>query len=399
MRAANRLSAVSLSPILAMGALAAARARTGRPVIVLAAGEPDFETPAHVIDAATRAMHAGQTKYTALEGTIELRDAIREKFRRENSLEFAREEIICGAGAKQILFNAFLATLDPGDEVILAAPYWTSYSDIVALCGGRPVSIPCNEDKGFKLTAEDLDRAISERTRWLLINSPSNPSGAAYESRELLQLTSVLERHPHVALMSDDIYEHLLYDGRIFVTPLQIAPNLRSRTLIVNGLSKAYAMTGWRIGYGAGPKAMITAMAVVQSQSTSCPSSISQAAAIGALLGSQATIGARREKFQLRRDSVVDALNRVPGLRCRRPEGAFYAYVYCGDLIGRRTTDGITLESDFDVCRSLLDSADVAVVPGSAFGLSPYFRVSYATSEDVLREALDRISEFCRRLQ
>ncbi len=323
---------------------------------------------------------------------------MREKFRRDNRLEYALDEITCGAGAKQILYNAFMATLDPDDEVVIPAPFWTSYADIVAICGGSPVVVPCPEADGFQLTPDALDRAITPRTRWLLLNSPSNPTGAAYPADHLLALCEVLDRHPHVWLMSDDIYEHILYDGRQFATPAAVAPRLRNRVLTVNGVSKAYAMTGWRVGYGAGPRALIGAMAVVQSQSTSCPCSISQAAAVAALVGDQAVVAERRAAFQHRRDFVVDALNATPGLSCRRPEGAFYTFVNCGDLLGRTGPDGMVLQDDRAFCRHLLDAVDVAVVPGSCFGLSGFFRISYATSEAELREAAERIRAACAAL-
>ncbi|OAF02535.1 aspartate aminotransferase [Bradyrhizobium centrolobii] len=397
-RPAQRISAIGVSEILKIGAVAQRLKREGRPVIVLGAGEPDFDTPDHAKDAAERAIRAGQTKYTILDGTPELKAAIAEKFRRENDLVYAADEITAGAGAKQVIHNAFMASLSPGDEVILAAPYWTSYADMVRIADGTPVDVLCREENGFRLDAADLERAITPRTRWLLLNSPANPTGAAYSAAQLRPILDVLKRHPHVWLMADDIYEHLTYDGMPFVTAAALEPGLKSRTLTVNGVSKAYAMTGWRVGYGGGPRELIAAMAVVQSQSTTNPSSVSQAAAIAALTGPQDVLVERRTAFQRRRDIVVDALNAIDGVTCRRPEGAFYTYASCAGLIGRRAPDGATIDSDSAFCRYLLERHDVAVVPGSCFGLAPYFRLSYATSEQNLREAVKRIAKACREL-
>ncbi len=398
-RRAERIAAIQVSEILRIGALAAERRKQGRPVIVLGAGEPDFDTPDHIKDAAIRAIRAGQTHYTVLDGTAELKAAIRDKFRRENDLDFAPSEITVGAGAKQVMHNAFMATLDPGDEVILAAPYWTSYADMVLIAGGRPVAVPCSERNGFRLQAQDLEAAITPRTRWLLLNSPSNPSGCAYSAAQLKPLLQVLLRHPQVWLLSDDIYEHLLYDGMQFATGALLEPSLRDRTLTVNGVSKSYAMTGWRIGYGAGPKDLIAAMAVVQSQSTSNACSISQAAAVEALNGPQDIVSQWRRAFQRRRDFVVDRLNAIEGIVCPKPEGAFYTFASCAGLLGRRTPDGRRIESDSDFCRYLLDACDVAVVPGSCFGLAPYFRISYAASDSDLKEACDRLARGCAALE
>ena len=394
---ADRLSTIAVSEILAITAEAQARRRAGRPTIVLGAGEPDFDTPDNVKQAAIEAIRAGATKYTALDGGPELKSAVQAKFARENGLDFGLDEITCGAGAKQILANAMAATLNPGDEVILPAPYWTSYADIVAINGGVVRSPVCDETSGFKLTPTRLDAAICERTRWLVLNSPSNPTGAAYSEPELMALAEVLARHPHVWVLSDDIYEHILYEGR-FATMAQVAPDLRERTLTVNGVSKAYAMTGWRVGYGAGPSELIAAMAVVQSQSTSCPSSVSQAAAVEALEGPQDIVAERRERFRARRDAVVAALNAIPGLSCRTPDGAFYTFANCAGLMGRETPLGVRLSSDTDLCRHFLTAVDVAVVPGSCFGLGPYFRISYATSEAALQEACARIADACEAL-
>jgi aspartate aminotransferase len=398
-RRAQRIAAIQVSEILRIGAVATQRRKEGRPIIVLGAGEPDFDTPDHVKEAAIRAIRSGQTKYTALDGTAELKAAISAKFRRENQLDYASDEISVGAGAKQVMHNAFMATLDAGDEVILAAPYWTSYADMVLIAGGRPVPVICGEENGFRLKAADLEAAITPRTRWLLLNSPSNPSGAAYSAEQLRPILDVLLRHPQIWLMSDDIYEHLLYDGVPFATGAQLEPALKNRTLTVNGVSKAYAMTGWRLGYGGGPKALIEAMAVVQSQSTSNPCSISQAAATEALSGPQAIVTEWRQAFQHRRDLVVQRLNAIDGISCRRPEGAFYTFASCAGLIGRRTPDGTLIASDAAFCRYLLDACDLAVVPGSCFGLAPHFRISYAASEANLLEACERMALACKALQ
>jgi len=398
-RRAQRIASIQVSEILRIAALCTQRRKAGRPVIVLGAGEPDFDTPDHVKEAAIRAIRGGQTKYTVLDGSAELKAAIAQKFRRENGLEYASNEISVGAGAKQVMHNAFMATLDPGDEVILAAPYWTSYADMVLIAGGTPVAVGCSEADGFRMTASDLQAAITPRSRWLLLNSPSNPSGTAYSVEQLRPILDVLLRHPQVWLMSDDIYEHLLYDDMAFVTGAQLEPALKQRTLTVNGVSKAYAMTGWRLGFGGGPAPLIAAMAVVQSQSTSNPSSISQAAAIEALSGPQDTVAAWRQAFQRRRDFVVGRLNTIDGVTCRRPEGAFYTFANCAALIGRRTPDGAVIDSDSAFCRYLLDAYDVAVVPGSCFGVAPYFRISYAASDADLAVACDRLARACAVLQ
>ncbi|MQU71362.1 pyridoxal phosphate-dependent aminotransferase [Sinorhizobium meliloti] len=395
---ASRISSIGVSEILKIGARAAAMKREGKPVIILGAGEPDFDTPEHVKQAASDAIHRGETKYTALDGTPELKKAIREKFQRENGLAYELDEITVATGAKQILFNAMMASLDPGDEVIIPTPYWTSYSDIVQICEGKPVLIACDASSGFRLTAEKLEAAITPRTRWVLLNSPSNPSGAAYSAADYRPLLEVLLRHPHVWLLVDDMYEHIVYDGFRFVTPAQLKPGLKNRTLTVNGVSKAYAMTGWRIGYAGGPRELIKAMAVVQSQATSCPSSISQAASVAALNGPQDFLKERTESFQRRRDLVVNGLNAIDGLDCRVPEGAFYTFSGCAGVLGKVTPSGKRIETDTDFCAYLLEDAHVAVVPGSAFGLSPFFRISYATSEAELKEALERIAAACERL-
>ncbi len=396
---ASRIASIGVSTILQIGARANAMKRDGLPVIILGAGEPDFDTPDNVKEAAKAAIDRGETKYTALDGTPELKKAIAGKFKRENGIDYALDEITVATGAKQILFNAFMASINPGDEVIIPTPYWTSYSDIVEICGGVPVLIPCDAAAGFRLKADQLEKAITPKTRWLLLNSPSNPSGAAYSQADYLPLIEVLLRHPHVWLMVDDMYEHIVYDGFRFTTPVAIEPSLKSRTLTVNGVSKAYAMTGWRIGYAGGPKALIKAMAVIQSQATSCPCSVSQAAAVAALNGPQDFLEGRKASFQRRRDLVVSRLNAIEGLECLVPEGAFYTFSGCAGILGTTTPSGRSIETDADFCAYLLDEAHVAVVPGSAFGLSPYFRISYATSEADLVEALDRIERACADLR
>ena len=396
---ANRIAAIAVSEILQIGARAARLKREGRDVIVLGAGEPDFDTPDNVKDAAITAIKEGQTKYTLLDGTLALKSAISAKFKRENNLDYGLNEITVSAGAKQILHNAMLATLNDGDEVILAAPYWTSYADIVTIAGGTPVTVLCSEDNGFRLDPAKLEAAITPRTKWLFLNSPSNPSGAAYGEADLRALAEVLLRHPKVWIISDDIYEHLIYDGFVFKTMAEIEPHLKNRTLTVNGVSKAYAMTGWRIGYAGGPAELIEAMAVVQSQSTSNPCSVSQAAAIEALNGPQDVLAERRHSFQTRRDLVVDALNAIDGITCRKPEGAFYTYANCAGVIGRTTPAGQKIATDTDFCNYLLDHHDVAVVPGTIFGVAPFFRISYATSEKQLRVAMARIAEAVAQLK
>jgi aspartate aminotransferase len=391
-RPANRLSAIGVSEILKISGLAAEMKRQGQDIIILGAGEPDFDTPESIKDAAERAMRAGATKYTALDGSPELKAAIRAKFKRDNGLEFAQDEITVSAGAKQVLFNAMMATINPGDEVIIPTPFWVTYADIVLIVGGTPVLVPCSQANGFRLSAEDLERAITSRTRWVMLNSPSNPSGAAYSQDQYRPILDVLLQNPHVWLMVDDMYEHIVYDDFCFVTPAAIEPALRARTLTVNGVSKAYAMTGWRIGYAGGPNALIRAMAVVQSQSTSCPSSVSQAAAVEALNGPQDFIRDRRRSFQERRDLVVGSLNRIDGITCRIPEGAFYTFASCAGLIGKTTPEGQVIESDTAFAQYFLRAVGVAVVPGSAFGLAPYFRISYATSITELKDACRRIA-------
>jgi aspartate aminotransferase len=395
---AASLGRIKPSPTIAVTNLARELKAQGRDVIGLGAGEPDFDTPDHVKAAAVEAIRRGETKYTAVDGTPELKRAIQGKFRRENGLEYGPDEITVGTGGKQVLYNALMATLDPGDEVVIPAPYWVSYPDMVLLAGGTPVPVTCPEQTGFKLRPEDLEEAITPRTKWVILNSPSNPTGAAYTEAELRALTGVLARHPHVWVMTDDMYEHLVYDGFRFCTPAQVEPRLKDRTLTVNGVSKSFAMTGWRIGYAGGPKELVKAMAMVQSQSTSNPCSISQAASVAALNGDLGFLAERNETYRRRRDLVVDALNEAPGLRCQRPEGAFYVYPSCAGAIGRRTPKGAEIRDSEGFAKALLEEEGVAVVHGGAFGLDPHFRISYATSTGLLEEACRRIVRFCERL-
>ena len=380
------------SPTIAVTNKAAQLKRDGRDIIGLGAGEPDFDTPDFVKDAAIAAIHANQTKYTQVDGTPELKAAIQAKFRRDNGLDYGLDQITANVGGKQTIFNAMAATLDAGDEVIIPAPYWVSYPDIVQFMGATPVFVDCGIDVGFKLSPAALDAAITPRTKWLFLNSPSNPTGAAYTRAELAGLAEVLVRHPHVHVMTDDMYEHIVYDGFDFATIAAVEPTLFDRTLTVNGASKAYAMTGWRIGFAGGPAWLIKAMAKIQSQSTSNPCSIAQAAVVAALNGDQSFLVERNAAFQRRRDLVVSMLNQTAGLRCPRPDGAFYVYPDCAGLIGKQTPGGGTLTDDEAVTAYLLESEGVAVVQGAAFGGSPAFRISYATSEALLEEA-------CRRIQ
>ena len=397
-RLARRLRLVKPSPTMAITAKAASLKAAGEDVIGLGAGEPDFDTPEHVKEAAVRAMRAGETKYTPVDGLPALKRAVARKFERENGLAYGPEQISVGAGAKHVLYNALMASLDPGDEVVVPAPYWVSYPDMVQLAEGTPVIAPTAEEDGFKLRPEALAAAITPRTKWLVFNSPSNPTGAAYGRDEIAALAQVLLDHPHVGVLADDIYEHLVYDDFRFHTIAAVEPALHARTLTINGVSKAYAMTGWRIGFAGGPAALIAAMAKLQSQSTSNPTSISQHAAIAALDGPQDSIAARRAVFQERRDLAVRLLNEAEGLTCPTPRGAFYVYPGCAALIGRKTPEGAVLESDEDVARYLLEAEGVAVVHGAAFGLEPYFRISYATSTKALAEACARIGRATRAL-
>jgi len=386
---------------ISASAAAAQRARelraAGVDILELAQGEPDFNTPDHVIEAAYRAMKDGQTHYTPADGTAELKAAIIGKFRRENGLEFKPENISAGAGGKQVLHNALMATLDPGDEVVIPAPSWVAYADITHYAEGVPVWVPTKAENGFKLQPAELEAAITPRTKWLMLNSPSNPSGAVLSAGELRALVAVLERHPQVWVIADDIYEHVLFDGRPFAMLAAIAPQLASRTLTVNGCSKTYAMTGWRLGYGAGPAELIRAMARLQAQSSLNPSSVSQAAAVAALNGPQDIVRERCAIFQSRRDKLVPRLNAIPGLSCVPPDGAFYAYVSCAGWLGKRTPQGKVLENDADVTAYLLESG-VALPNGAGYGLSPYFRVSFAAAQDYLDRACDRIEAAAGKL-
>lgn len=395
---AQRMQQIKPSPTIAVTTKAAELKAAGKDVIGLGAGEPDFDTPEPVKQAAIAALAAGQTKYTPVGGTPALKKAICAKFKRENGIDYKPNQIVVGAGGKQVIFNAFLATLDKGDEVIIPAPYWVSYPDIVSFAEGTPVFVTCGQEQGFKMTPEQLEAAITPRTKWLILNSPSNPTGAAYSEAEIRALAEVLKRHPHVYVLSDDIYEHLVYDGFTFVTLLTVAPELYDRVLTVNGVSKAYSMTGWRIGYAGGPAELIGAMADIQSQSTSNPCSISQAAAVAALEGDQGFLDDWRDAFKRRRNHVHAALNAIDGLSCALPEGAFYLFPSCEALLDSTTPEGQRIATDLDYCAYLLEHALVAAVPGSAFGLDGYFRISYATSDAALKKACERIREASDRL-
>ncbi|MEV8466515.1 pyridoxal phosphate-dependent aminotransferase [Fluviibacterium sp. DFM31] len=392
------LARVKPSPTIAVTTKAAELRAAGKDVIGLGAGEPDFDTPQNIKDAAVAAIAAGKTKYTAPDGIPELKQAICAKFKRDNGLDYAPAQVSVGTGGKQILYNALMATLNPGDEVVIPAPYWVSYPDMVLLAGGEPVIAEATAENAYKLTPEALEAAITPKTKWLIFNSPSNPSGAAYSRAELKGLTDVLMRHPHVWVMSDDMYEHLVYDDFDFCTPAEVEPALYDRTLTVNGVSKAYAMTGWRIGYAAGPKELIGAMRKIQSQSTSNPCSISQWAAVEALNGTQDFIPVNNETFKRRRDLVVAMLNDCDGITCPTPEGAFYVYPSIAACIGKTSGAGTVIENDETFATALLEETGVAVVFGAAFGTSPCFRVSYATSDEALTEACGRIKAFCAAL-
>ncbi|MGQ0609747.1 MAG: pyridoxal phosphate-dependent aminotransferase [Paracoccaceae bacterium] len=395
----DTLARVKPSPTIAMTGKALEMKARGLDVISLSAGEPDFDTPQNIKDAAKRAIDAGKTKYTVVDGIPELKAAICEKFRRENGLVYTPAQITVGTGGKQTLYNAFMATLNPGDEVIIPAPFWVSYPDMVHLAGGVPVPVVAGIETRFKLTPAQLEAAITPRTKWFIFNSPSNPTGAGYSRAEVRALCDVLLRHPHVWIMSDDMYEHLVFDDFEFCTPAQVEPQLYDRTLTCNGVSKSYAMTGWRIGYAAGPVALIKAMGTVQSQSTSNPSSVGQYAALEALTGPQDFLAPNRALFQRRRDLVVGMLNQARGITCPTPEGAFYVYPDISGCIGLTSAGGVRIANDEDFANALLEETGVAVVFGAAFGLSPNFRVSYATADDVLREACNRIIAFCNGLR
>ncbi len=394
----QRLARIKPSPTIAVTTRAAELKAEGRDVIGLGAGEPDFDTPQHIKDAAIKAMQAGDTKYTRTAGTVALRTAVCAKFKRDHGLDYKPNQVIVGNGGKQVIYNALMATLDQGDEVIIPAPYWVSYPDMVLLADGTPVIVECPESKGFKMQAADFEAAITLKTKWVILNSPSNPTGAAYSYDEMKALTDVLVRHPQVWVLTDDMYEKIVYDDFKFFTPAQVEPKLHDRTLTMNGVSKAYCMTGWRIGYAAGPAALIKAMDTVQSQSTSNASSISQAASVAALTGTEDFIPRQNKVFKERRDLVVSMLNQAKGLTCHRPEGAFYVFPSCAGVIGKKTPQGKVLETDTDFVAYLLESEGVAVVQGSAFGLAPFFRISYATSTEALEEACRRIQRACASL-
>jgi len=397
-RLAQRLKAVAPSASAQMTARARALADAGTNVISLSSGEPDFDSPAHAVEAAHAAALAGDTKYPPIDGTRALKEAIRRKFARENGLDYALDEILVGNGAKQVIFDALQATLDPGDEVVIPRPCWISYADMVKLCGGVPAWADCPQNNGFKLRPEELDAAITARTRWVMLNFPNNPTGAACSRAEMRALADVLLRHPHVMILTDDMYEHLLYEGE-FCTIAEVEPALRDRTLTVNGVSKTYAMTGWRVGFAGGPKALIKGMANVQGQVSSGISTISQAAAAAALDGPQELVRERAAEFRARRDLVVDMLNQAPGIQCHRPEGAFYVYPDVAGCLGRTTAGGRRVNTDTDFVTALLEEHAVAAVQGEAYGMSPYIRVSYATDTESLREACGRIQDFCRGLR
>ncbi|MBT7544075.1 MAG: pyridoxal phosphate-dependent aminotransferase [Kordiimonadaceae bacterium] len=395
---ADTLGRIKPSPTIAVTSKAEELRAAGKDVIGLGAGEPDFDTVDYVKEAAIKAIQEGQTKYTAVDGTPELKDAICRKFKRQNGLDYSRENITVNCGGKHTIYNAFVATLNPDDEVIIPAPYWVSYPDMTLLAGGTPIFIEASASSDFKITPEQLEAAITTKTKWLILNSPSNPTGAAYSYSEMKLLTDVLLKHQNVWIFSDDIYEHIVYDKFQFYTPVAVEPKLKNRTLTMNGVAKGYAMTGWRIGFAGGPVELINAMRKVQSQSTSNPCSISQAASIAALNGPQGYLKNRALEFQKRRDIVVAMINEIPGLTCPTPEGAFYVYPCCAGLIGKITPNGKTIANDLDLVTYLLESAGVAVVHGEAFGLSPHFRISYATSENILIEACSRIKKACKAL-
>ena len=393
----DSLKRIKPSPTIAVSQKAKELKAAGKDVIGLGAGEPDFDTPENIKNAAIKAIKDGDTKYTTVDGTNALKEAIVKKFKRENNINYTVDQITVGAGGKHVIYNLMMATLNKGDEVIIPAPYWVSYPDIVLLAGANPVVIECSEEQGFKLSAKDLESKINNNTKWLILNSPSNPTGACYSEQEIKNLSQVLKRNPHVNILSDDIYEHITYDGFKFFTIAQI-PEIKNKVVTMNGVSKSYAMTGWRIGYAAGDREIIKAIAKIQSQSTTNPSSISQAAAVEALNGKQDFISVRAKAFQERRDFVVNSLNAIEGINCIKPSGAFYVFPSCKGLIGKKDKNGKKITSDTDFVESLLENNEVAVVQGSAFGLEGFFRISYATSMDKLQEAMKRIKLFCESL-
>jgi len=393
----NNLKRIKPSPTIAVTQKARELKASGKDIVGLGAGEPDFDTPNNIKQAAIKAINDGDTKYTAVDGTLVLKNAIIKKFQRENNLDYQVDQITVGAGGKHVIYNAMMATLNEGDEVIVPAPYWVSYPDIILLAGGTPVILECNEKQGFKINPLELEKFITKKTKWIILNSPSNPTGACYSESDIREISKVLIKHPHVHILSDDIYEHITYGDFKFFTIAQIL-ELKERVLTMNGVSKAYSMTGWRIGYAAGPKEIIKAIAKIQSQSTTNPSSISQAAAVEALNGTQDFIKERATSFQERRDFVVKALNDIDGIECLNPDGAFYVFPSCKSLIGKKDITGKELKSDTDFVQSLLGNNGVAVVQGSAFGLEGFFRISYATSMENLKRALKKISSFCKSL-
>jgi len=396
---AHRMSQVATSASVVMTQRSRELAAQGHEVIALTQGQPDFPTPPHAIEAAHRAALDGQTKYPPLSGTAALKDAIRRKFKRENGLDYAENEVVVGNGGKQVLYNAMAATLNPGDEVIIPRPFWISYADLAVLAGGVPVPVDCPQSQGFKLRPEDLDAAITPRTRWVVLNFPNNPTGAACTRAEMRALADVLLRHPQVLILSDDMYEHLLYDGLEFCTIAQVEPALRDRTLTVNGVSKTYAMTGWRIGYAGGPAALIKGLAAMQSFASGGASSIGQAAAVAALDGPQELVAERRESFRRRRDLIVNLLNEAPGIACRRPEGAFYVFPDIAGLMGRTTPAGRRVTTDTEFALALLEEAHVGTVQGAAYGMSPHLRLSYAIDEAAIREGCARIAAFAQAMR
>ena len=394
----DNLKRIKPSPTIAVSQKARELKAAGKDIIGLGAGEPDFDTPDNIKDAAIKAIKDGDTKYTAVDGTLQLKKAIVEKFKRENNLNFSIDEITVGVGGKHVIYNLMMATLNKGDEVIIPAPYWVSYPDIVLLAGANPVVVECPEEQGFKLSAKDLEAKINNNTKWVILNSPSNPTGACYTEQEIKNLSHVLKRNPHVNILSDDIYEHITYEGFKFFTIAQV-PEIKNKVFTMNGVSKSYAMTGWRIGYAAGDKEIIKAISKIQSQSTTNPSSISQAAAVEALNGNQDFIQIRAKAFQERRDFVVNSLNDIEGINCIKPDGAFYVFPSCKGLIGKKDKNGNKINNDSDFVQSLLENNGVAVVQGSAFGLEGFFRISYATSMSKLKDAMQRIKSFCENLK
>jgi len=395
---AERMSLIKPSPTMAVTKMAAEMKAAGKDIIGLGAGEPDFDTPDHIKNAAIEAIKNGETKYTAVDGTPALKKAIAKKFYKDNSIEYNIDEIIVSVGGKQVLYNALMSSLNPGDEVIIPSPFWVSYPDMVSLAGGVPIIVEGKEKNNFKIQPEDIRDKISTKTKWIIINSPSNPTGSSYSKEELRDIGNLLLEYENIFVMSDDIYEKIIYDDFKFFSLAEVVPELKDRILTVNGVSKAYAMTGWRIGYAGGPKHLITAMSKLQSQSTSNPSSISQAAALAALEGPEEFLLERNERFKNRRDMVVKMLNECDGLSCIKPSGAFYVYPSCSGIIGKSSKEGKLIENSIDFSSYLLESVGVAVVPGSAFGADPFFRISYATSESILEEACNRIKKACEQL-